>query len=46
MIVSPIGKTLDICSSNTESSITQVIDIDELLNFRNKFKVLEDRDIF
>ena len=46
LIVSPIGKTLDICSSNTESSITQVIDIDELLNFRNKFKVLEDRDIF
>ncbi|MBR1503222.1 MAG: nitrilase family protein [Prevotella sp.] len=44
-VISPIGKTLVHCPSKKESIITVDIDLDMVNHYRQKFKVLDDRDV-
>lgn len=44
-VVSPIGKTLVSCPANRESTASFLLDFESLDHQREKFRVLEDRDI-
>lgn len=45
-IVSPIGKTLVACPPNEMTARSFQIDLEDLRRKRNKFRVLDDRDIY
>ena len=45
-VINPIGKTLIHCQPNQESIATVEIDLETVNHYRNKFAVLEDRDLF
>ena len=45
-VISPIGKTLAACQANIPSAVTVDIDIESIRHKREKFRVLEDRDLF
>lgn len=45
-VINPIGKTLIHCQPNKESIATVEIDLETINHYRNKFAVLEDRDLF
>ena len=44
-MISPIGKTLVACSANKPSTASFSLNLEELRQKREKFKVLQDRDI-
>lgn len=44
-IISPIGKTLVHCPANQESTASFLVNLETLQHQREKFKVLDDRDI-
>lgn len=44
-IVSPIGKTLAACPSDRPATATFTLDLDRLQHVREKFRVLQERDI-
>ena len=44
-IISPIGMTLAACPANEPSTVSFLLDLESLRQKREKFKVLEDRDI-
>lgn len=45
-IIDPTGKTLAYGPQNKESIISAEIDLDSVNHFRQKFQVLEDRDVY
>lgn len=45
-IISPIGMTLAACQANEPSTASFLLDLNSLRSKRDKFKVLEDRDLF
>lgn len=45
-IINPIGKTLAYGLQNAETCVTADIDLETLNHYREKFKVLDDRDVF
>ena len=45
-VIDPIGRTMGQCMLDREQVMTVDVDINELQHRREKFKVLEDRDIF
>ena len=44
-IISPIGKTLTACPANVSSTASFLLNLESLRQKREKFKVLQDRDI-
>ena len=44
-IISPIGKTLAVCPTNEQTSATYSLSLEPLQHVRQKFRVLEERDI-
>ena len=45
-IINPNGFTLCSCPSNKTSFVSCILNHEELINLRQKFKVLDDRDLF
>ena len=45
-VISPIGKTLAACPANEPSTASFSLDLESLRQKREKFQVLEDRDIY
>lgn len=45
VVIDPYGKTIAECPMGEESEVSAVIDMDALAAFRQKFPVLEDRDL-
>ena len=44
-IISPIGKTLVSCRSNSEETASFLLNLETIVHQRSKFKVLDDRDV-
>jgi predicted amidohydrolase len=45
VVIDPYGKTIAECPMGEESEASAVVDMDALEAFRQKFPVLEDRDL-
>ncbi len=45
-VISPIGKTLDCCKANVQDTASFLLNLEEVRHKREKFKVLDERDLF
>ena len=45
MLIDPIGRTVAVCTENTEQLLEVTLSIEKLLEARRRFKVLNDRDV-